>query len=58
MDDADRHRLRGTYQTPLFAFGQTVRCRVRGAVVIVGLSEQDRARSETIGNNARGASVP
>jgi hypothetical protein len=38
VDDADRHRLLGTYQTPLFAYGQTVRCRVRGAVVIVGLS--------------------
>ncbi len=31
-------KLLGTYEAPLFAYGQTVRCAVRGAVVVVGLS--------------------
>jgi hypothetical protein len=39
MDDADRFRLLGTYRTPRFRIGQRVRCLVRGAVVIIGLSD-------------------
>jgi hypothetical protein len=32
--------LLGTYQAPRFRYGSTVRCEVRGAVVLVGLSEE------------------
>jgi hypothetical protein len=39
MDDADRFRLLGTYQTPRFRIGQRVRCLVRGEVVITGMTE-------------------
>jgi hypothetical protein len=39
MRPADRFRLLGTYRTPRFRYGRTVRCEVRGEVEIVGLHE-------------------
>ena len=39
MTDADRFRLLGKYLTPPFRIGQRVRCRFRGQVVIVALSD-------------------
>ena len=39
MHAADRFRLLGTYRTPRFRYGRTVRCEVRGEVEIVGLHE-------------------
>jgi hypothetical protein len=39
MDDHDRFRLLfGPYATPVFEYGQTVFCEIRGEVVIHGLS--------------------
>jgi hypothetical protein len=38
MNDADRFRLLGTYQTPRFRYGQTVFCELRGWVSVAGLS--------------------
>ena len=39
MDDSERFRLLGTYRTPRFRLGQTVRCEVRGEVVAPDLSD-------------------
>ena len=39
MTDADRHHLLNVYKPPKFKYGNTVRCEVRGAVVVVGLSD-------------------
>jgi hypothetical protein len=39
MEDAERFRLLGTYRTPRFRYGQRVRCRVRGEVVITGTTD-------------------
>jgi hypothetical protein len=39
MLDADRLHLLGIYRTPRCRIGQWVRCRVRGKVQIVGLSD-------------------
>jgi hypothetical protein len=39
VTDADRFRLLGKYRTRRCRVGQGVRCRVRGAVVIVALSD-------------------
>jgi hypothetical protein len=39
MNHADRVHLLGTYRTPRFRYGQTVRCEVRGDVTVVGLSD-------------------
>jgi hypothetical protein len=39
VNDADHFRLLGTYRTPRFRYGNSVRCEVRGEVVIVGLSD-------------------
>ena len=38
MDDAERFRLLGKYQTPRFCYGRKVLCEVRGEVTICGLS--------------------
>jgi hypothetical protein len=38
MHDADRFKLVGTYTTPRCRIGQRVQCKVRGTVVIVGLT--------------------
>jgi hypothetical protein len=40
MNDADRYQLLfSPYRTPRWRVGQRVRCAVRGAVVVVGLSD-------------------
>jgi hypothetical protein len=39
VNDADRYRLPGRYQTPRFRYGRTVWCAVRGEVEVVGLHE-------------------
>ncbi len=39
MHAADRFRLLGTYRTPRFRYGRTVRCEVRGEVQVVGLHD-------------------
>ncbi len=39
MHPADRFRLLGTYRTPRFRYGRTVRCAVRGEVEVVSLHE-------------------
>jgi hypothetical protein len=39
VEDTERFRLLGTYQTPRCRMGQRVRCAVRGQVEIVGLSD-------------------
>jgi hypothetical protein len=39
MKGRDRFRLLGTYRTPRFRYGRTVRCEVRGEVEVVGLHE-------------------
>jgi hypothetical protein len=39
MDDADRFKLLGTYKTPRCRMGQRVRCRIRGEVVVCGLTD-------------------
>src|SRR5947209_7099707 len=39
MDDADRFRLLDRYRTPRCRVGQTVRCEVRGEVVVRGVSD-------------------
>jgi hypothetical protein len=39
MHAADRFRRLGTYPTPRFRYGRTVRCEVRGEVEVVGLHE-------------------
>src|SRR6516164_8140106 len=39
MDDTERFRLLGKYQTPRFRIGQKVRCQVRGEVVITGMTD-------------------
>jgi hypothetical protein len=38
MTAAERHRLLGSYKTPSFRYGDTIRCEVRGELVLVGLS--------------------
>jgi hypothetical protein len=55
MNDADRFRLLGTYRTPRFRYGQTVRCEVRGEVVIVGLL--DGPIPWPVGKRGRGKSL-
>jgi hypothetical protein len=39
MNDAERFRLLGKYQTPRFRIGQRVRCQVRGEMVITGMTD-------------------
>jgi hypothetical protein len=39
MDDSERFRLLGKYQTPRFRIGQTVCCQVRGKVIITGITD-------------------
>jgi hypothetical protein len=39
MDDAERFRLLGKYQTPRFRYGRKVLCEVRGELTITGLSD-------------------
>jgi hypothetical protein len=40
VDDADRCRLQfGPYATPVFRYGDTVACLIRGEIEIVGLTE-------------------
>jgi hypothetical protein len=39
MHAAGRFRLLGSYRTPRFRYGCTVRCEVRGEVEVVGLHE-------------------
>jgi hypothetical protein len=39
MEDAERFRLLGTYQTPRFRYGRKVFCEVRCEVTICGLSD-------------------
>jgi hypothetical protein len=39
VNDADRYRLLGRYQTPRFRYGRSVWCEVRGEVEVVGLHE-------------------
>src|SRR4051812_26351998 len=39
MDESERFRLLGKYRTPRFRLGQTVRCAVRGEVVVADLSD-------------------
>jgi hypothetical protein len=39
MEDADRFRLLGKYQTPRFRYGLKVFCEVRGEVVITGMTD-------------------
>jgi hypothetical protein len=39
MNDAERFRPLGTYQTPRFRIGQRVRCQMRGEVIITGISD-------------------
>lgn len=39
MQDADRYRLLGDYETPLFEYGQVVFCERFGEVEIVGLTD-------------------
>jgi hypothetical protein len=37
--NVDRFQLHGTYRTPLFKYGVTVECEVRGEMVITGISD-------------------
>jgi hypothetical protein len=39
MDDINRLKLLGTYQTPLVQYGENVFCEARGELVVVGLHE-------------------
>ena len=39
MQDADRYRLLGQYDTPRFEYGQVVFCERLGEVEIVGLTD-------------------
>jgi len=39
MEDATRLRLLGKYRTPRFRIGQRVSCKVRGQVVITGMTD-------------------
>jgi len=40
MEDAERFRLLGKYQTPRFRVGQRVSCKVRGEMVITGTTDE------------------
>jgi hypothetical protein len=39
MQDSDRFKLLGSYETPLFEYGQIVFCEWRGEVRIVGITD-------------------
>ena len=48
MHDADRYRLLGSYETPLFEYGDVVFCERLGEVQIVGLGFQS-SRGSLVG---------
>jgi hypothetical protein len=52
MEDADRFRLLGKYRTPRFRIGQSVRCEVRGEMVITAMT--DAPIPWPVGKNDRG----
>jgi hypothetical protein len=53
MNDAVRIKLHGIYRTPRFRLGAKVKCRVRGELTIVGIT--DARIPWPLGKNCRGA---
>lgn len=53
MPASDRVKLHGTYRTPRFRLGAKVKCRVRGELTIIGIT--DARIPWPLGKHGRGA---